>query len=230
MLVPGLGLFGLGRSKQDAVIAADIAEAWIEGVGDAEAIGRFESISEADMFDCEYWPLEQAKLGARKELPLAGQIAAITGAAGAIGAATAKAFAAAGAEVALLDVNLAARARAGRSRSAAGACRCNATSPMRLRCARHSTRWPPHFGGVDIVVSNAGAAWQGRIGEVDEDDLAQELRAQFLRPSARGAGRGEDHAARKAPAAACSSTSPSRRSIPARISAPTACRRRRCWR
>ena len=76
VLVPGLGLFGLGRSKRDAVIAADIAEAWIEGVSDAESIGRFESISEADMFDCEYWPLEQAKLGKRKELPLAGQIAA----------------------------------------------------------------------------------------------------------------------------------------------------------
>ena len=66
VLVPGLGLFGLGRTKADAVIAADIAEAWIEGVSDAEAIGTFESISEADMFDCEYWPLEQAKLGARK--------------------------------------------------------------------------------------------------------------------------------------------------------------------
>ncbi len=113
MLVPGLGLFGLGRSKQDAVIAADIAETWIEGVSDAETIGRFESISEADMFDCEYWPLEQAKLGARTEKPLAGQIAAVTGAGGAIGAATAKAFAAAGAEVALLDVDLsAARERA----------------------------------------------------------------------------------------------------------------------
>src|SRR5260221_1375988 len=57
------------------------------------------------MFDCEYWSLERAKLGAAKELPLAGQIAAITGAAGAIGAATARAFAAAGAEVALIDVN-----------------------------------------------------------------------------------------------------------------------------
>ncbi len=70
--------------------------------------GAFKSISEADMFDCEYWPLEQAKLGKRqdleKQLPLAGQIAAVTGAAGAIGAATAKAFAAAGAEIALLDV------------------------------------------------------------------------------------------------------------------------------
>ena len=66
VLVAGLGLFGLGRSKRDAAIAADIAEAWVEGVVDAEAIGRFESISEAEMFDCEYWPLEQAKLGARR--------------------------------------------------------------------------------------------------------------------------------------------------------------------
>ena len=52
VLVPGLGLFGLGPSKQDAVIAADIAEEWMAVVHDAERIGRFESISEADMFDC----------------------------------------------------------------------------------------------------------------------------------------------------------------------------------
>ncbi|HUI15016.1 MAG TPA: bifunctional aldolase/short-chain dehydrogenase, partial [Xanthobacteraceae bacterium] len=114
VLVPGLGLFGLGRSKHAAIIAADIAEAWIQGVGDAEAVGKFESISESDMFDCEYWPLEQAKLGARQNVeklwPLAGQIAAVTGAGGAIGAATAKAFAAAGAEVALLDLDFTAAA------------------------------------------------------------------------------------------------------------------------
>ena len=122
----GLGLFGLGRSKRDAAIAADIAEAWIEGVVDAEAIGRFELISEAEMFDCEYWPLEQAKLGARQEPPLAGQVAAVTGAAGAIGAATAKAFAAAGAEVALLDVDLSAATEA-RAASAPRRCRCAAT-------------------------------------------------------------------------------------------------------
>jgi rhamnose utilization protein RhaD (predicted bifunctional aldolase and dehydrogenase) len=94
VLVPGLGVFGLGRTKKDAVIAADLAEAAVEGITDAEAIGRFESITEADMFDCEYWSLEQAKLGSAPEKPLAGQIAAITGAGGTIGAAIAKAFAA----------------------------------------------------------------------------------------------------------------------------------------
>ncbi len=73
VLVKGLGLFGLGRSKRDAVIAADIAEAWIEGVLEAEAIGRFESITEAEMFDCEYWPLERAKLPPPLPPPLAGE-------------------------------------------------------------------------------------------------------------------------------------------------------------
>ena len=127
VLVPGLGLFGLGRSAKDARIAADIAEAAVEAITDAEAIGRFESISEADMFDCEYWPLEQAKLGKAQDKPLAGQVAVVTGAGGAIGAATAKAFAAAGAEVALLDVNLSAAMPRRPRRSAAPRCRSAAT-------------------------------------------------------------------------------------------------------
>ena len=178
VLVPGLGLFGLGRSKQDADIAADIAEAWMECVADAEAIGRFESISEADMFDCEYWPLEQLKLGARKEPPLAGQIAAITGAGGEIGAATAKCFAAAGAEVALLDLD---RAAAREAANAVGghalALACDVTDGGSVSAA--FDKIAEHFGGVDIVVSNAGAAWQGRIGEVDEDILHQSFELNF---------------------------------------------------
>ena len=178
VLVPGLGLFGLGRTKRDAVIAADIAEAWVEGVSDAEAIGRFESISEADMFDCEYWPLEQAKLGTRKELPLEGQIAAVTGAAGAIGAATAKTFAAAGAEVALLDVNLsAAREVAGTISPTALAIECDVTNASSVRAAFDQVA--AAFGGVDIVISNAGAAWQGRIGEVDEEILRKSFELNF---------------------------------------------------
>ena len=170
VLVRGLGLFGLGRCKRDAIIAADIAEAWAKAISGAEAIGRFESISEADMFDCEYWPLEQAKLGARQDLPLAGQIVAVTGAAGAIGAATATAFAAAGAEVALLDVNLsAATAQAKALGATALPLACDVTEAASVATA--FDKIATHFGGVDIVVSNAGAAWQGRIGEVDEEIL-----------------------------------------------------------
>jgi NAD(P)-dependent dehydrogenase (short-subunit alcohol dehydrogenase family) len=178
VLVPRLGLFGLGRSKRDAVIAADIAEAWAEGVSDAEAVGRFQSISEAEMFDCEYWPPEQAKLGTRKEPPLAGQIAAVTGAAGAIGAATAKAFAAAGAEVALLDVDLSAATERARGVGATALpVRCDVTDATSVSAAFDQVA--AALGGVDIVVSNAGAAWQGRIGEVDENILRKSFELNF---------------------------------------------------
>jgi rhamnose utilization protein RhaD (predicted bifunctional aldolase and dehydrogenase)/NAD(P)-dependent dehydrogenase (short-subunit alcohol dehydrogenase family) len=176
VMVEDLGLFGLGRSKKDAVIAADIAEAWMEGVIGAETIGRFESISEAEMFDCEYWPLEQAKLGARKEPPLAGQIAAVTGAAGAIGTATARALRAAGAEIALLDLDPDAM---GELALATGALRvkCDVTDPNMVRDAFSSV--VGHFGGVDILVSNAGAAWQGRIGEVSEEVMRKSFELNF---------------------------------------------------
>ncbi len=177
-LIPGLGLFGLGRSKKEARVAADLAEAAVETITDAEAIGRFESIPEADMFDMEYWSLEQAKLGAAKELPLAGQIAVVTGAAGAIGSATAKAFAAAGAEVALLDIDAAAvEAKAKAIGGAALALACDVTNANSVRAAFDKV--VATFGGVDIVVSNAGAAWQGRIGEVDEEVLRQSFELNF---------------------------------------------------
>src|ERR1700730_14411692 len=177
-LVPGLGLFRLGRSKEDAKIAADLAQCAAEVITDAEAIGRFESISQAEMFDMEYWPLEQAKLGSAAEKPLAGEIVDITGGGGTIGRATAKAFAAAGAEVALLDCDERAAADAANAiGTAALAVKCDVTDGACVRDA--FARVVAAFGGVDIVVSNAGAAWQGRIGEVDEDVLRQSFELNF---------------------------------------------------
>jgi len=179
VLVPGLGLFGLGASAKDAGIAADIAQAAVEGITGAEAIGRFTSIPPADMFDCEYWPLELAKLGARKELPLAGQVAVVTGAGGAIGAATAQAFAAAGAEVALLDLDAgAARRKAEAIGGSALALKCDVTDAASVRDAFKQV--VAAFGGVDIAISNAGAAWQGKIGEVDEATLRKSFELNFF--------------------------------------------------
>jgi rhamnose utilization protein RhaD (predicted bifunctional aldolase and dehydrogenase)/NAD(P)-dependent dehydrogenase (short-subunit alcohol dehydrogenase family) len=177
-LVPGVGLFGLGRNMAAAKIAADLAEAAVETITDAEAIGKFESISEADMFDCEYWSLEQAKLGKEAEKPLAGQVAVITGAGGAIGAATAKAFAAAGAEVALLDMNLAAATEKAKAIGGnALAVVCDVTDAASVTKAFDAVA--AKFGGVDILVSNAGAAWQGKIGEVDEAVLRESFELNF---------------------------------------------------
>ncbi|OLB79438.1 MAG: short-chain dehydrogenase [Alphaproteobacteria bacterium 13_2_20CM_2_64_7] len=177
-LVPGLGLFGLGRSKKDARIAADLAQCATEIITDAEAIGRFESISEAEMFDMEYWSLEQAKLGRAAEKPLAGQVTVITGAGGTIGVATAKAFAAAGAEVALLELDERAAADSAKAiGGAAVAVQCDVTSARSVSDA--FAQVAEAFGGVDIVVSNAGAAWQGRIGEVDEEVLRKSFEVNF---------------------------------------------------
>jgi rhamnose utilization protein RhaD (predicted bifunctional aldolase and dehydrogenase)/NAD(P)-dependent dehydrogenase (short-subunit alcohol dehydrogenase family) len=178
VLVPGLGLFGLGRSKKDAKIAADLAEAAVATITDAEAVGRFDPLPESDLFDVEYWSLEQAKLGSAKEPPLAGQVAVVTGAAGAIGFATAKAFAAAGAEVALLDID--GTAAEGKARAIGGAAlglRCDVTDAASVRDA--FAHVAAAFGGVDIAVSNAGAAWQGRIGEVEEAVLRQSFELNF---------------------------------------------------
>jgi rhamnose utilization protein RhaD (predicted bifunctional aldolase and dehydrogenase)/NAD(P)-dependent dehydrogenase (short-subunit alcohol dehydrogenase family) len=178
VLVPGLGLFGLGRSKKDAKIAADLAEAAVATITDAEAVGRFDPLPESDLFDVEYWSLEQAKLGGAEEPSLAGQVAVITGAAGAIGFATAKAFAAAGGEVALLDVDeAAAQAKARAIGGAALGLRCDVTDGASVRGA--FARVASAFGGIDILVSNAGAAWQGRIGEVDEAVLRQSFELNF---------------------------------------------------
>jgi rhamnose utilization protein RhaD (predicted bifunctional aldolase and dehydrogenase)/NAD(P)-dependent dehydrogenase (short-subunit alcohol dehydrogenase family) len=178
VLVPGVGLFGLGRTSRDAKIAADIATCAIETITGAEAVGRFASISEAEMFEMEYWPQEQAKLIEAYDKPLTGQVAVITGAAGAIGVATAKAFMEAGAEVALLDLDeTTTLAKARTIGPAALAVHCDVTNAASVRAAFDQV--VAAFGGVDIVVSNAGAAWQGRIGEVDEEVLRKSFELNF---------------------------------------------------
>jgi rhamnose utilization protein RhaD (predicted bifunctional aldolase and dehydrogenase)/NAD(P)-dependent dehydrogenase (short-subunit alcohol dehydrogenase family) len=177
ILVPGLGLFGLGRSAREARIAADIAESTVETVTDAEAVGRFESVSEADLFDIEYWSLEQAKLGQSTGKSLAGQIAIVTGGAGTIGLAAARAMSAAGAEVALLDIEGGQEA-VQELGGAALAVECDVTDPAAVRAAFDHVA--AHFGGVDIVVSNAGAAFQGRIGEVENAVLRRSFELNFF--------------------------------------------------
>ncbi|HAE49577.1 MAG TPA: bifunctional aldolase/short-chain dehydrogenase, partial [Tistrella mobilis] len=147
--VKGLGIFALGKSSKEARIAADVYEAAIEVITGAEGIGRFESISEADLFDVEYWSLEQAKLGKGGEKPLQRRIVAVTGGAGGIGAATARAFAAAGAEVAVLDLNPEAAAGVARPLGGIGIA-CDVTDPASVTAAIEAV--VARFGGLDILV------------------------------------------------------------------------------
>ena len=176
VLVPGLGLFGIGRTAKDAGMAADLAENTVRIVTDAEAIGRYEPLPESDLFALEYWSLEQAKLKGAMVKPLTGQVALVTGA-GAIGAATAKALAAEGAAVAVLDIRGEAAETAGAAVKGLGL-QCDVTKPDEV--ARVFAQVCERFGGVDIVVSNAGAAWQGRIGDVSDELLRQSFELNFF--------------------------------------------------
>ena len=178
ILVPGVGMFGIGATAKDAAIAADIAENAVAVITDAEAMGEYRSISEFDMFEVEYWSLEQAKLGKSNEKSLARQVAVITGGASGIGAATARAMAKEGAEVAILDRDLdAAKAAAKKIGGKALAVECDVTNPQSVRAAFDAV--VSAFGGVDIVVSNAGAAWQGTIGQVDDETLRKSFELNF---------------------------------------------------
>jgi rhamnulose-1-phosphate aldolase/alcohol dehydrogenase len=178
ILVPGVGMFGIGATAKDAAIAADIAENAVAVISDAEAMGEFRSISEYDMFEVEYWSLEQAKLGKSNEKPLSRQVAVVTGGGSGIGAATARALARQGAEVAVLDRDVdAAKTVAKKIGGKAIGLHCDVTDPGNVAMAFDKV--VTAFGGVDIVVSNAGAAWQGTIGTVDDATLRQSFELNF---------------------------------------------------
>lgn len=184
--VPGLGIFGLGNSKKAAGIAADLFETNIAVITDAERNGRYTVIPERDIFEIEYWSLEQAKLGKSAEKPLQRKIAVVTGGGSGIGEATARAMASEGAVVAVLDRDGKAAEAVAASIGGLGLA-CDVTDAKAVSAAFGTVA--AAFGGVDVVVSNAGAAWQGRIGEVDDKVLRQSFDLNFW---------GHQHVARNA--------------------------------
>ena len=177
VLVRGLGLFALGSSYKAAEITADLAETTINVISDSECVGKFESITESEIFEIEYWSLEQAKLGKVRHLPLSGHVVVITGGAGAIGMATATAFKKNGAEVVLLDIDQDQLALAG-DKIAATAIACDVTQRDNVEAA--FAKICEKYGGVDVLVSNAGRAWQGKIGEVQDEVLRRSFELNFF--------------------------------------------------
>jgi len=176
IMLPGVGLFGVGRTIESARIAADLAIINVEVITNAEAIGRYKPVSQADIFDIEYWSPEVAKLGNVALPRLQGQIALITGAGSGIGAATAKAFAEQGATVIALDINLKSLAMIVNEVGGLGLA-CDVTNPKDVR--RSFDVACKTYGGIDIVVSNAGAAWRGEIGTVDEKIIRKSFELNF---------------------------------------------------
>ena len=171
VLIEGLGLLAFGVNAKAAIVAADIAEHTLRSKAQAEAIGAYTELPPSELFAMEYWSLELAKLGKTKPPVLAGQVALITGAAGAIGFGIARALLDAGAEVVITDFNEDALARVhnklidkyGAARTLA--VRLDVTDPAQV--AEAFAEAARRFGGVDIVVPNAGVAHVSRLADMD---------------------------------------------------------------
>lgn len=172
VLVPGVGMISFGKNAQEAKVTGQFYRNAIEVMRGAEAISTYTALDEQEAFDIEYWLLEEAKL---KRMPpekeLSRQIALITGAGSGIGRATALKMAALGAHCVLLDINESALSDTEAEVSKinkATSFTCDVTRPGALAEAfRHAILT---FGGVDIVVANAGNARRGTVAETSAED------------------------------------------------------------
>ena len=177
-LIAGLGLIGLGFSRQDARIAADIAEHTIRAKLNAISLGEYVAISDSHIFDMEYWNLQQKKLHLLSSPPsLQGQVAVITGGAGAIGFGIADRLLASGAVVVLSDIDEF-RLQKARSllvekytESQVEMIPFDVTSYSSVEKAFDIISGK--LGGIDIVVPNAGTAHVAKIEDLDPDKLDQ---------------------------------------------------------
>jgi rhamnose utilization protein RhaD (predicted bifunctional aldolase and dehydrogenase)/NAD(P)-dependent dehydrogenase (short-subunit alcohol dehydrogenase family) len=162
-----LGLMTAGRTAKDAAVAADITTHTLDAIERATLLDEWQALGEGDLFDVEYWELEQAKLK-RQGAPaaLAGEIALVTGAASGIGRATADALLRAGAAVVGLDID----ARiADRNETSFLGVRCDVTDEGAVAQALESA--VERFGGLDILVLNAGVFPPSvRIDELSLDE------------------------------------------------------------
>ena len=153
VLDPAFGLAAVGRTAKDAVIVDEIYDHTMDVILRAEALGGFQALPSKDIFDVEYWDLEQAKLKKGGKPPaFAGEVALVTGAASGIGKAAVAAFLARGAAVVGLDLD--ARIEALHSRPDFVGLHCDVTDDTQVRGA--IGRAVVAFGGLDMLVLNAG--------------------------------------------------------------------------
>lgn len=182
VLIPGVGMITTGKDAQLAQVSADLYHRAINVMHGSTALDEFHSLTPAEAYGVEYWPLELYKLAQRPpDRELAGRIAFITGAASGIGRATAYRLAQEGAHVVIADLNLEGAQnvaediakRFGQQRGYA--VQCNVTSEEQIADAFRQTVLM--YGGVDIVVNNAGIASSTSIYDttVQEWDKLQNI-------------------------------------------------------
>ncbi len=181
VLLAGVGLITIGKTLKEAKIAADIYQHTVGIVHDAFRIGSYRPLGARDLFDMEYWSLEQAKLGKMKPGKLAGKVVMISGAASGIGLATARLFGTHGAHLFLVDRDENGLEAAKQTLNQAGGIRTFAADVTSAEAvARAFAALVKAYGGIDILVSNAGSLPQGAIGAVPEDELRASFELNFF--------------------------------------------------
>jgi rhamnulose-1-phosphate aldolase/alcohol dehydrogenase len=172
ILVPGVGMFSYGKDKQTARVAGEFYVNAINVMRGAEAISTYAPIDEAEKFRIEYWALEEAKLARMpKPKPLATRIALVTGGGSGIGRAIAHRLAAEGACVVVADRDAGSAARVAAelgSTDVAVPVTVDVTDPAGIAAALAATALA--FGGVDLVVNNAGLSISKPLLETTDAD------------------------------------------------------------
>ncbi|MBI4986527.1 MAG: bifunctional aldolase/short-chain dehydrogenase [Rhodocyclales bacterium] len=177
VLDPEFGLCAVGRTAQDAGIVADIYTHTIDVILGATALGGYRALPAQDIFDVEYWDLEQAKLKKGGTPPrYAGEVALVTGAASGIGKACVEALLAQGAAVVALDLQASIRTLS--AQAGFLGIECDVTDEAQLRHALHAAL--DAFGGLDMLILNAGIFPGGcRIDALPTADWQRTMRVNL---------------------------------------------------
>jgi len=176
VLVQNVGVFTIGKDLNSAKIAGDLTETNAKVIASVEETSTYKFIPEKDLFDVEYWSLEQAKIKKAKKL-LEGNVVVITGSTGTIGFETYKMFKSYGAEVVLLDYDLE-RLKNLQSKIKELCIHCDVRNKNSVKKA--FSQICEKYGGIDILISNAGTATNGAIGEIDDNILRQSFEDNFF--------------------------------------------------